>query len=238
MFEIGSSLREARSMRGLELDAVQKALRIRRRYLEALESDRFEQLPGEVYARGFLREYAEFLGLDGSLYVEEYNARFAQHEHQFIAAQPSAAPLRRGSARLLLVGAAALLICVAGALVAWKLAGHRGKPAASRPSPAAFSAPAATTRATPAPVAAASEPAAPSRLTLTAARGDCWVGVRIASATGRQLYWRTLRQGQTIHFSLSRPLWVRVGRGANLDATVDGKPLSSLPQVTGELTVS
>src|SRR5579884_1972656 len=88
---MGGSFREARVRRGLELDAVQKALRIRRRYLEALEHDRFEQLPGEVYARGFLREYAEFLGLDGSLYAEEYNARFAPREDPAIAAPASAA---------------------------------------------------------------------------------------------------------------------------------------------------
>lgn len=227
-------------MRGLELDAVQKALRIRRRYLEALESDRFEQLPGEVYARGFLREYAEFLGLDGSLYVEEYNARFAQHEHQFIAAQPSAAQLQRGPSRVLMAVTVVLLVAAAGSLAAWQLAGHHDRGAARESSPAAFSSPAATTapRATPAVTTAPAAPAAHTRLTLTAARGDCWVGVRVASATGRTLYWRTLLQGQTIHFSLGRPLWVRVGRGANLDATVDGKPLAGLPHVTGELTVS
>src|SRR5918911_1622015 len=79
MFELGSSLREAR----------------RKRYLEALEDERFELLPGEVYTRGFLREYAEFLGLDGSLYVQEYNDRFAHHDELPIAATPTAARLRR-----------------------------------------------------------------------------------------------------------------------------------------------
>src|SRR5438132_6331438 len=80
MFELGASLRDARRKRGLELDAVQRATRIRRRYLEAIENERFDLLPGDAYARGFLREYAEFLGLDGGLYVQEYNDRFAPRD--------------------------------------------------------------------------------------------------------------------------------------------------------------
>src|SRR5437762_2351804 len=98
MFELGASLRAARHKRGLELDAVQRELRIRKRYLEALEGERFELLPGQVSARGFLREYAEFLGLDGSLYLDEYNPRFARHDEQPTAARPTlpAANVRRG----------------------------------------------------------------------------------------------------------------------------------------------
>jgi cytoskeletal protein RodZ len=78
MFEIGPSLREARSRRGLSPADVHKATRIRERYLSALEEERWELLPGDAYAKGFLRTYAEFLGLDGQLYVDEYNARFAR----------------------------------------------------------------------------------------------------------------------------------------------------------------
>ena len=56
---------------------VQKAIRIRDRYLQALEEERWELLPGDAYVKGFLRSYADFLGLDGNLYVDEYNSRFA-----------------------------------------------------------------------------------------------------------------------------------------------------------------
>src|SRR6188472_836654 len=78
MFEIGGSLREARLKRGLTPADVQKAIRIRDRYLQALEEERWELLPGDAYVKGFLRTYADYLGLDGNLYVEEYNSRFAQ----------------------------------------------------------------------------------------------------------------------------------------------------------------
>jgi hypothetical protein len=64
MFELGSSLHEARVRRGLELAQVAAETRIRTRYLQALEDERFELLPGSVYAKGFLRAYADYLGLE------------------------------------------------------------------------------------------------------------------------------------------------------------------------------
>ncbi len=76
MFELGSTLREARVRRGIELAQVAAETRIRTRYLQALEDERFELLPGSAYAKGFLRAYADYLGLDGQLFVDEYSARF------------------------------------------------------------------------------------------------------------------------------------------------------------------
>ena len=70
MFEIGGSLREARLKRNLTPADVQKAIRIRDRYLQALEEERWELLPGDAYVKGFLRTYADYLGLDGDLYLE------------------------------------------------------------------------------------------------------------------------------------------------------------------------
>src|SRR3954469_14097159 len=141
MFDIGSSLAEARRTRGLELDQVQQALRIRRRYLEALETNRFEQLPDVVYARGFLREYAEFLGLDGSIYVEEYNSRFAPRAEVQIAASPSVVRIRKRRPRGRVLAGAAILAAVVG-LAAWSLdrGGGSAAPAAApapRPTQAA-----------------------------------------------------------------------------------------------------
>ncbi len=60
---IGERLRNAREARGLSLDEIEAATRIRRRYLEALEAEAFGELPGSAYARGFLRVYASYLGL-------------------------------------------------------------------------------------------------------------------------------------------------------------------------------
>src|SRR5215468_5684008 len=96
MFEIGGSLREARLKRNLTPADVQKAIRIRDRYLQALEEERWELLPGDAYVKGFLRTYADYLGLEGTLYVDEYNSRFAHPD------EPTLVPERfeRRGARL------------------------------------------------------------------------------------------------------------------------------------------
>lgn len=64
MGELGSRLIRAREARGLTLEDAERDTRISRRYLEALESERFEVIPAPVYARGFLRSYSQYLGED------------------------------------------------------------------------------------------------------------------------------------------------------------------------------
>ena len=76
MFEIGNSLREARVRRGTDFAQAELVTKIRGKYLRALEDEQFEVLPAQTYVKGFLRTYAEYLGLDGQLYVDEYNSRF------------------------------------------------------------------------------------------------------------------------------------------------------------------
>jgi len=65
MTDIGSQLRAAREAQNLTLEQVFKATRIKQSFLEAIEANQFQALPGPVQARGFVRSYANFLGLDG-----------------------------------------------------------------------------------------------------------------------------------------------------------------------------
>lgn len=70
-FDIGAVLRQARSERGLSLEEVQEATKIRVRYLEGLEREDYDVLPAAVYVRGFLKTYANYLGLDGEELIQE-----------------------------------------------------------------------------------------------------------------------------------------------------------------------
>ncbi len=63
--EIGPNLEQARKDRGLSLEEAEHATKIRKRYLDGLERDDYGVLPDGVYARGFLKTYANYLGLDG-----------------------------------------------------------------------------------------------------------------------------------------------------------------------------
>lgn len=74
---VGQDLRTARLRRGDDLASVSRVLKIRRDHLEALEEDRLEALPGRAYAVGFVRSYAEYLGLDAAQCVERYKLEIA-----------------------------------------------------------------------------------------------------------------------------------------------------------------
>lgn len=64
MGELGTLLVRAREARGLTLEDAERDTRISRRYLQALEAEQFDVIPAPVYARGFLRSYSQYLGLD------------------------------------------------------------------------------------------------------------------------------------------------------------------------------
>jgi cytoskeleton protein RodZ len=74
---VGQDLRAARQRRGDDLSTVSKALKIRKDHLEALEEDRIEALPGRTYAVGFVRTYADYLGLDAPQAVERFKSQIA-----------------------------------------------------------------------------------------------------------------------------------------------------------------
>ena len=68
----GAWLRRQREVRGISLREIAETSRISLRYLEALEQDRFDLLPAPLFAKGFLREYAKFVGLDPDEVVNYY----------------------------------------------------------------------------------------------------------------------------------------------------------------------
>src|SRR5438874_11386133 len=127
MFEIGGSLREARLKRGLTPADVQKAIRIRDRYLQALEEERWEQLPGDAYVKGFLRTYADYLGLDGQLYVDEYNSRFVTGDEwgprRGSVRDQANERDRRLQAGVVLIALAVVAVLTVVVISAWKASG-------------------------------------------------------------------------------------------------------------------
>src|SRR5438046_10371227 len=80
MFEIGNSLREARLRQQLDFPELEQQSKRCSTYLKALEAEDFDVLPAPTYVKGFLRNYADALGLEGQLYVDEYNSRFVTGE--------------------------------------------------------------------------------------------------------------------------------------------------------------
>ncbi len=238
MFEIGNSLREARLRQGLELPRIEADTKIRGKYLRALEEERFEVLPGDTYVKGFLRAYAEYLGLDGQLYLDEYNSRFTTLEEP-LAPQSSASgkPTRRRMESNFVVVALAGIVAVT-VLVVVGLAGlgDGGEPASdpigTTPDTTSVS---ETTETTPA--APRSPKVRKARLLLTATHGPSWMEVRAGSVNGETLYEGTLELGQTQRFTGKR-LWINLGSPANLRVRLNGRAVRNFPATNSVVLVT
>src|SRR5438128_1801459 len=95
MPEIGATLREARMRARIDISEIEAETKIRAKYLRALENEEWGLLPGPAYVRSFLRTYAEALGLDAKLLLEEYKLRHERpSDHDLM---PIGAPRRRSS---------------------------------------------------------------------------------------------------------------------------------------------
>jgi len=122
MPEIGSTLREARMRARIDITEVEQATKIRAKYLRALENEEWNLLPGSTFIKSFLREYADYLGLDARTLVEEYKLRYDRpSEHELMPLSARLGHDRRGGAsagygpprvapRWLIIGGALVLI--------------------------------------------------------------------------------------------------------------------------------
>lgn len=186
MFEIGYSLKAARERQGIGLPEAELATKIRAKYLRALEEEDFETLPADTYARGFLRTYADYLGLDGEIYVDEYASRFhnAEWEDEPKSVRSRPRPPRRERTlvlRAVVLALAGIAVVTALVLVAWKFGNiHTNVPALDKHHHATH------------------------RLVLHGVRRGAVVVVRRNSRTGRLLFSGTLAPGRVKDYSGTR----------------------------------
>jgi hypothetical protein len=209
MFEIGNSLREARIRQGLDHTHVELATKIRAKYIKALEDEHFELLPSGTYIKGFLRSYAEFLGLDGQLYVDEYNSRYIAdglEEAPRERRQPRIRQERALERRIVLLALLGIAAVTALVIVAWKFGG--GDSSSS----------------TPAVVTNKPKPA-PAGLQFVGRAKGTYLEVRRRSASGPVLYQGTLKAGDA-EFLVGKRFWLAIRRPAGVRFRLAGKPVS------------
>ena len=227
---LGSELREARLQRGLTLEQVAYETRIRTRYLEALEDERFDDLPGEAYAKGFLRTYADFIGLDGPQMLARYRARLPRRTEPAVSPRPQPPYEPKRFLAAVAAALALVLLAVAG-LVAWQLDGENdeGERTASATTQT-------TTASRPKPKPAAQPARRAALLALTAA-SPCWLEVRFGGPDGKLVWVGTLQPDRRLRLVLGRRIWLRAGNPTALRARIDGK-LRRLPANAGQLLVT
>jgi cytoskeletal protein RodZ len=141
MPDIGTTLREARMRARIDISEIEAETKIRAKYLRALENEEWDLLPGPTYVKSFLRTYADALGLDGKLLIEEYKLR---HERlSDVELQPIAPPGRRERSRrprAAIPRGWLVAVVVVGLLVGLWVIGNgnedNGGPSSSAPPPA------------------------------------------------------------------------------------------------------
>jgi hypothetical protein len=216
VFEIGNSLREARMRRQVDLNQAELATKIRVKYLRALEDEHFDQLPSPTYVKGFLRTYAEYLGLDGQLYVDEFNSRFVAGEEQNSERprRSSVRPERRTrrlEAAIVVLVVAVVAIVTLVVVAAWNSSGGSNTPPPSKK---------------PAHVARShTPPRAVPYLQIVAVKGPSYVAVHRSSAAGKLLFQGTIERGRTEPFN-GKHFWLSVSSPENLRIVVHGKQVS------------
>ena len=211
MFEIGTSLREARLRRLVDFADAEHGTKIRGKYLRALEDERFELLPSHTYVKGFLRTYAEYLGLDGQLYVDEYNSRYVVGEEDAVVRSPRRVPAARArrserrESNIVLLALTAIGLVTALVIVAWRFGGPEGATVHGLTTGAQ----------TQQPVVQRPQAAGAARVELRATRGDSYLVVRSRGALGEVLYRGTLERGQKQFFD-GQVLWIQLRAPENV----------------------
>src|SRR5215213_4333717 len=230
MPEIGETLREARMRRRIDMTEVETATKIRGKYLRALENEEWDLLPGPTFVKSFLRTYAEYLGLDARLLVEEYRQRYERPSTQDLTPFSAA---RRGGGRRRRARVAAMgpvLVMVAGAvallavfLVLGLLTGPDDD--AGTPTNAGRPRAAPTPAATASPERERSSPSRPRRVRLRLV-ATAPVYVCLVDASGDQVIdEQTLAAGTRT--PVFRSKWFKTNFGnASLRMIVDGKSFS------------
>jgi cytoskeleton protein RodZ len=245
MFEIGSSLREARERRNLSYGQVEADTAIRTRYIRALEDEDFHILPGPTYTKGFLRAYAEYLGLDGQPFVDEFNSRHhdprSAIEHQPIASRPRSRPQqrrRRRESNLIMIALAAIVAVSFLVVLALRFPPQPTAPYNTNTGPAAST---SVTTASTAATHGTLTPQTQFRVTI-ALSATTWIEATIGSPTGPAVAAGGLDLGAphgltinpadhpTITFRSRKPVYLTVGAPGNITLNIDGRQVP-LPHV-------
>lgn len=223
-------------MREISLRDIADRTKISLRYLEAMEADRFDLLPAPIFAKGFLREYARYVGLSPDDVVNHY---LSVHRPEELAGDPKEdtkvrtkpktidpgpTPVRRNWSYGLVLALAGLILLVLVALAAWfadkrrdegPASGSGQAPPIAAPLPAPTPVPVSTTPPPP------PEPAAPLEVSLAFSK-DCWVEAVI---DGKNRFSELRVQGEALPLQAEKSIVLTLGNAGAVEIQVNGYPL-------------
>lgn len=238
---VGEKLRAERERKGLSLKEVEIATNIRSHYLNAIEDGNYSALPGEAYVKGFIRNYANALNLDGSAYVDLYR----QELQPVVVEQPSTAPeaptparstaeklreSRKQSSSLWLVITVALILLLAGA-VWWYLAdGQQAQKTPPQPSLQTQQTPPPAGRqpqinSAPTAPAVPAAPAAKPVVVVAKFTNRSWIQV---TADGKPVYEGIPQSGESMTWQADQTVVIKAGNAGAVELTHNGQTIGKM----------
>jgi cytoskeletal protein RodZ len=240
MFEIGSALREARERKGLSFPQVEEDTKIRARYIRALEEEAFGILPGATYTKGFLRAYADYLGLDGHLFIDEFNSRYhdpRNEDERSIYPKSNSRPRgrQRRETNIVLIVLAAIVAISAMVFLGFNTAGPAvvnlpPPPSTSTGSTASTPTSDNTSHTGTTEKTHSHKTPAKYRIEITATNGSSWLYAHLGSAAGpvamsvhgTDLSQYLLQQGEMAAILASGPVEITLGAPGSVTVTIAG----------------
>jgi cytoskeletal protein RodZ len=238
---VGEILRAEREKQGKTVKDIERGTSIRALYIQAIEDGRYEVLPGEVYLKGFIRNYASYLGLNAQQVLAVYReSQSPQPAQEPAAAKPAATRSsasdkqpnggRKSSVWRWLI---AMVVIAIAAGAAWAAMNYLNPPAPTKPAPT----PQAQVQPAPPPAAPAKPPAqapTPAPAPAPATRpivvqakytAECWT---LVTADGREVYEGIPRPGETLTWNADRAMTLQIGNAAGIELTYNGQPQGRL----------
>lgn len=233
MPSFGENLRRERELRGVSLRDIAEATKISVRFLQAIEQDRVDVLPGGLFPRAFVRQYARCLGLDADRLVAEFLYAHGDGVTESVAPPPSHEEGRR-------VGVILLVVALGIGLLWLPKSGPTRPRAAEAPAatPPVSTPPVERVYPAPAQAVSASESASENLVLNLSARQSCWVQVQV---DGRTVLNRVLNEGETETLEAQGEIVLSVGNAGGLSFTINdrrGVPLGRSGEVRRNIVIT
>jgi cytoskeleton protein RodZ len=236
MPSLGEDLKKAREERGVTLRNISEATHIGMRFLQAIESDTYDDLPGGIFNRSFVRKYAKHVGLDEEQVITRYDQQLAE-----MGGEPQKTSVsyldgfeeRSSSGRFWLPALIFMVLC-AGAYAAYQYSVTNREDVATQATPVPVAPSPASTEGTatesPSPSPSPSPTATPElselRLRIAATNGDCWTRIKVDDQSPLE---KIIRSGETADYVATQKLTIDLGNVIAVSAEINGRLMKLEP---------
>lgn len=228
MQTVGNLLRSEREKRGLSIKEIEAAISIRALYINAIEEDNYTVIPGEVYLKGFIRNYANYLGLDGQQMVNSYrqsqlppsviDENILPETADIVMEKPEKS--KSNSSKWLMISL--LIVSLIGS--AWWVFGNSKTAKEPQINPQAQQQPLVVPQT---PVAQSIPIPAQTKPVVLVAKytEQCWTSV---TADGKMIYEGIPTLNDTMTWEAQKNITITVGNAGGVQVTANGQPMGKL----------